>query len=106
MKRESQGGESCFSEHSDIICSLAHSTLSNTVEELFSGTLSIGELTVLYQKRDQVNKLSNASPELKSRQVEAKLEQKYKELEVFNAYKSGLTTLCHDLISGNLKVQG
>lgn len=107
MTRGNQGGQiSCFSERSDIMCSLAHSTLFNIVEELFNGTLTIAELKDLYQKRDQVNKLSNASPELKSRQVKAALEQKHRELEAFNAYKSGLTPLCRDLISGNLKVQG
>lgn len=107
MTKESQEGQIfLFSEHSDIICSLAYNTLFNTVEGLFSGSLTIAELKVLYQKSDQVNKLSNASPELKSKQVKAAVEQKHRELEAFNAYKSGLLPLCCDLMSGNLEVQG
>lgn len=109
MTKERQGRkiyESCFSEHSDVICSLAYSTLFSAVEGLFSGTLTMAELKTLYEKRDQVEKLSNASPELKSRKVKAALEQRHRELDAFDAYKIGVTPLCRDLMSESLNIQG
>lgn len=106
LERKHMTREIHLSERVDLICCLAHCTLVSTMGELFSNSITIAKFKILFEKRDQVKILSKASPEFKSRHVNAALEQKHKELEEFNDYKRRLTSFCHDVMLGKLKIPG
>lgn len=60
-------------------------------------------LQILFKERDLVQKLCK---EFNCSEVKDYVEQRYKELEVFNEYKDGIADFCSYLLAENLKIKG
>lgn len=99
--------ESYLSDHCNLICSLADSTLLDVLTRLFSNTITIGEAKILHEKKEQVKKLCcTAGPEFKSEAVEVKLKDILDDLKAFEDCRNLIAPLCEDLSSANLKIHG
>ena len=102
--------ENWFSDECDFFCSLADSTLTNMIQRIFSGAISLQEMEGVYQKLPQVEKLCIASSrhnwEYNWDDVKTAMINRYRECVAFKRYKEILTTFCLDLETQKLNIEG
>lgn len=103
---ESTSGESCLSEKSDIFCAMGNSALVDMVTKIFSGSICLQEMKIVYQKMTQVEKLCLAGGQWDLNDVMSTLELRNSECCAFKRHKESLGSFCRELEAHRLQIEG
>lgn len=99
-----------FSDDCEMFCSFADSTLTDMIERIFSGAISLEEMEAVHHKRSHVEKLCAASSlhawEYTWDDVKTFMDHRHKECVAFRLYKEILASFCRQLETHNLHVEG
>ena len=99
-------GRSWFSDESFRFCSLADDTLTNLIQRMFNGLISLKEMETVVQKKPQVLRLCAASAQENLPGVKSALEHRHDECTAFRRHKEILGSFCRELKAYNLDVEG
>ena len=101
-----QKSRCCFSDESFKLCSLADDTLTNLLQRIFSGSISLKEMEIIFQKKAQVLRLCAASAQKILPDVNSTLKHRHDECTAFRRQKEILGSFCRELKACNLDVEG
>lgn len=94
----------CLTHKCRFFCSLASTAVSDMLERLYSGKLTIKEVQFMNKKKAQVEKLCKADGQNNAEDVVEHLKLRNFECNAFERHKSQLVAFCRQ-ISG-LRIEG
>ncbi len=108
-----QSSRSCLSNHCDLMCTLAFSTLENFFESICSGSITLGEIVNIKKKKIKVKDLYSAcfsatdekTVKMKS-DFNKKLDQCFAQAHYFQYHKALLSLFCDHLYRGRIQAGG
>lgn len=99
-------GPSWFSPECDFLCTLADSTLTDMVQRIFNGFISLQEMETVFHKKSQVEKLCAANSQYNWDDVKSCLDLRINECRAFQRHKEILGAFCRELQAYNLPIEG
>ncbi len=108
-----QSSRSCLSDHCDLMCTLAFSTLENFFGSILSGSITLGEIFTIEKRKNKVIDLYSAfipptdekTAKLKF-DFEKMFDQCVDQAHYFQCHKVLLSLFCDHLCRSRIQVEG
>jgi hypothetical protein len=97
--------ERWFSSECDTFCSLADSALTEMIDKISSGSISLQEMDSIYQRKSKIRNLCLASLRDWS-VIEHTIESRIEECTTFKHHYEVLWSFCHELKTYKIQVEG
>lgn len=101
-----KSAQSSLSDKCSLMCSLADSSLTLMMKEIFDGSVTFKDMEFILERQVEVERLCAASEAYELDEVQVFLRRRKNECAAFRDYKARLDSFCSKLVLSKLQITG